>query len=203
MRDWWLRAFLVLQRPRPVFVALRDDSKDSLADRAEPLLAIVLLAGIATVLSTSTAGTLMDDSSYDGLLVAVWAFVAGSIYGMFGYFVFGALLYGGGKALGSQGSYRRARHVLAFAAVPIALSIFLWPIKLAVYGESLFRSGGSDHGTGVRIFDGLEVAFLLWAAALLVVGVRAVHGWTWGRALAACAIAIVAAALVGYVFNSL
>ena len=203
MRDWWLRAFLVLQRPRPVFVALRDDSKDSLADRAEPLLAIVLLAGIATVLSTSTAGTLMDDSSYDGLLVAVWAFVAGSIYGMFGYFVFGALLYGGGKALGSQGSYRRARHVLAFAAIPIALSIFLWPIKLAVYGESLFRSGGSDHGTGVRIFDGLEVAFLLWAAALLVVGVRAVHGWTWGRALAACAIAIVAAALVGYVFNSL
>jgi hypothetical protein len=203
MRDWWLRAFLVLQRPRPVFVALRDDSKDSLADRAEPVLAIVLLAGIATVLSTSTAGTLMDDSSYDGLLVAVWAFVAGSIYGMFGYFVFGALLYGGGKALGSQGSYRRARHVLAFAAIPIALSIFLWPIKLAVYGESLFRSGGSDHGTGVRIFDGLEVAFLLWAAALLVVGVRAVHGWTWGRALAACAIAIVAAALVGYAFNSL
>ena len=35
MRDWWLRALLVLQRPRPVFVALRDDSKESLADRAE------------------------------------------------------------------------------------------------------------------------------------------------------------------------
>jgi hypothetical protein len=203
MRDWWLRAFLVLQRPRPVFVALRDDSKDSLADRAEPVLAIVLLAGIASVLSTSTAGTLMDDSSYDGLLVAVWAFVAGSIYGMAAYFVFGALLYGGGKALGSQGSYRRARHVLAFAAIPIALSIFLWPIKLAVYGESLFRSGGSDHGAGVRVFDGLEVAFLLWAAVLLVVGVRAVHGWTWGRALAACAIAIAVAALVGYAFDSL
>ena len=30
MRDWWLRTFLVLQRPRPVFVALRDDSKQSL-----------------------------------------------------------------------------------------------------------------------------------------------------------------------------
>jgi len=49
MRDWWLRTFLVLQRPRPVFVALRDDSKDSLADRAEPVLAIVLLAGLAAI----------------------------------------------------------------------------------------------------------------------------------------------------------
>jgi hypothetical protein len=185
-----------------VFVALRDDSKDSLADRAEPVLAIVLLAGVAAVLSTSTAGTLMDDSSYDGLLVAVWAFAAGSIYGMVGYFAFGALLYGGGRALGSQGSYRRARHVLAFAAIPIALSISLWPIKLAVYGESLFRSGGSDYGAGVRVFDGAEVVFLLWAAALLVVGVRAVHGWTWGRALAACAIAIAVSAVVGYALDS-
>ena len=28
MRDWWLRTLLVLQRPRPVFVALRDESRD-------------------------------------------------------------------------------------------------------------------------------------------------------------------------------
>jgi hypothetical protein len=202
MRDWWLRAFLVLQRPRPVFVALRDDSKESLADRAEPVLAIVLLAGIAAVLATATAGRLMDDSTYDGLLVAVWAFIAGSLYGMFGYFAFGALLHGGGKALGSQGSYRRARHVLAFAAVPIALSIILWPVKLAVYGESLFRSGGSDHGAGLRIFDVLELAFLLWAGALLVVGVRAVHGWTWARAAAACGLALAAPVVLGLVLSS-
>jgi len=203
MRDWWLRTFLVLQRPRPVFVALRDDSKETLADRAEPVLAIVLLAGIAAVLSTTTAGRLMDDSSYDALLVAVWTFIAGSLYGMFGYFAFGAVLHGGAKALGSQGSYRRARHVLAFAAVPIALSLVLWPVKLAVYGESLFRSGGSDHGAGIRIFDGLELAFLLWAAVLLVVGVRAVHGWTWARAAAACGLALVAPVLVGLAIGSL
>ncbi len=53
MRDWWLRALLVLQRPRPVFVALRDDSKESVSDRAEPVLAIVLLAGIAALLPTT------------------------------------------------------------------------------------------------------------------------------------------------------
>ena len=151
MRDWWLRTFLVLQRPRPVFVALRDDSKQSLGDRSEPVLAIVLLVGIAGVLSTATAGRLLEDNDYDGLLVAVWAFIAGGIYGTFGYFAVGALLYAGGKALGSQGTYRRARHVLAFACVPIALSLVLWPVKLAVFGEDLFRRGGIDAGAGGEI----------------------------------------------------
>jgi hypothetical protein len=197
MRDWWLRALLVFQRPRPVFVALRDESKDSVSDRAEPVLAIVLLAGIAGVLSTKAAGTFMDDESRDGLIVAVWAFLAGSLYGAFGYFFFGALLHGGVKALGSQGTYRRSRQVLAFAAAPIALSLVLWPVKLALYGDALFRTGGSDHGTGVHVFDALEIAFLLWAAALLVLGVRAVHGWTWARAGAACALAIAVPTLLG------
>ena len=199
MRDWWLRALLVLQRPKPVFVALRDDSKESVSDRSEQVLAIVLLAGIAALLPTHTSGTFLDGGSYGGLVVAVWVFLAGSLYGAFGYFAIGGLLYGGSKALGSQGSYRRSRHVVAFAAVPIALSLVLWPVKLAVYGEALFRSGGSDHGAGPHAFDVLELAFLLWAAALLVIGVRAVHGWTWARAGVACALAIVASALLGLV----
>lgn len=190
MRDWWLRALLVLQHPRPVFVALRDGSKESLADRAEPVLAIVLLAGIAGVLSTPTAGRLLDDSSYDGLLVAVWAFIAGGIYGAVVYFALGALLFAAGRALGSQGTYRRARHVLAFACVPIALSLVLWPVRLAVFGEDVFRRGGRDAGTGGAVFAALGFAFVAWAVVLLVIGVRAVHGWTWQRALGVCSITL-------------
>jgi len=200
MRDWWLRALLVLQRPRPVFVALRDDSKDSISDRSEPVLAIVLLAGIAALLPTQEAATYLDGGSYGGLVVAVWVFLAGSLLGAFAYFVVGGLLFGGSKALGSQGSYLRSRHVLAFAAAPIALSLVLWPVKLAMYGEDVFRTGGSDHGTGAVVFDALEVGFLLWSAALLVVGVRAVHGWTWARAGMACVPAFVGPVLLAVFF---
>jgi hypothetical protein len=188
-RDWWLRLLLVLQRPRPVFVALRDESPESLSDRSEQVLLVVLLGGIAYSLATPTASHLMDDSSYDGLLVAVWAFIAGGIVGVFGYFALGGLLFGGVKALGSQGTYRRARHVLAFASVPLTLSLVLWPVRLALYGEDVFRSGGSDTGSGAHAFTVLELAFLAWALALLVVGVRSVHGWTWARAAAACGLA--------------
>jgi hypothetical protein len=203
VRDWWLRTLLVLQRPRPVFVALRDDGKEASGDRAEPILLIVILAGIAGVLSTSTAAHLMDDSSFDGLVTAIWAFLVGSIYGAFGYFAIGALVYWSGRSLGSQGSYRRARHVVAFAAVPIGFSLVLWPVKLSLYGADWFRTGGRDTGTGGAVFDLLTYAFFLWAAALLVIGVRAVHGWTWGRALAATALAIVAPVVFALLVSSL
>jgi hypothetical protein len=190
MRDWWLRALLVLQRPRPVFVALRDDDPASLGDRSEPVLAIILLAGMATVLSTTTAGHLLDDGSYDGLLVAIWAFIAGGIYGGIAYFVLGGLLDRSVKALGSQGTYRRSRQIVAFAAVPVALSLVLWPVKLALYGEDVFRSGGRDGGSGAHIFPALTLGFAAWSAALLVIGVRSVHGWSWARATVASAAAI-------------
>lgn len=201
MRDWWLRTLLVLQNPRPVFIALRDEDSGSRADRSEPVLAIILLAGIALVLSTGTAGHLMDDSQYDGLLVAVWAFIAGSLSGILAYFVLGALLYGAVKLLGSQGTYRRARHVVAFAAVPIVLSLVLWPIRLVLYGEDVFRTGGSDAGTGARLFELLGAAFLAWSLVLLVIGVRAVHGWTWARASAATALAVGVPAVVAIVLH--
>ena len=203
MRDWWLRTLLVLQRPRAVFVALRDESKESLSDRAEPVLAIVILAGMAGVLTTSTAAHLMDpgDNALDPGVTAIWAFVFGGIYGTFVYWAFGAMLYWAGKALGSRGSYRRARHVLAFAAVPVALSlVVLWPVKLALYGGDWFRTGGGDTGLGGAAFDLLTDAFLLWGAVLLVIGIRSVHGWTWGRTLAATGLAAIAPVLASLLF---
>jgi hypothetical protein len=192
VRDWWIRTLLVLQRPRPVFVALRDESPKAVSDRAEPVLAIVILAGMAWALSTTTAAHLMDDDAYDAVVVAIWAFIVGGIYGFVGYFAISGVLHRSVKALGSHGSYRRTRHVLAFAAVPVVVSLAAWPVKLALYGEDAFRTGGSDSGVGADVFVVVEAAFLAWALVLLVVGVRAVHGWTWARAVAAVAVAAAA-----------
>lgn len=188
LRDWWLRTLLVLQRPRPVFVALRDDSPETGGEMAEPILLVVWLAGIAGVLAD--AATYLDDGQKSGLDLAIWAFFAGGISGGFAYFALGAVLHRVGKAFGSQGTYRRARHVLAFAAVPVALSLALWPVKLALYGNDWFRTGGRDTGAGGAAFDVLELAVFVWGAALLLIGVRSVHGWTWARAGAVAGITL-------------
>src|ERR671930_1157963 len=189
-RVWLARALLVLIDPRPVFAALRDDSEDAARAREEPILAIVWLAGIASILWTSVAGRVMDDPAYDGLVVAVWAFIGGAIYGLAAYFALGAALYVGLHAAGSLGSYRRARHLLAFACAPLALSLVVWPVRVAVYGGDVFRTGGSDHGPGNAAFVVVELAFVAWALGLLVVGTRTLHAWTWARTLEGLGLAL-------------
>src|SRR5918999_745567 len=117
-RQWWLRVLAVLRSPRAVFVALRETSQDDLDARSEPVLALVFLAGMAGVLATSTAAELADNPELDALLIAIWTFIFGGIYGFVGYFVFGAALYLGARALGGLGDFRRAGPLLALAAGP-------------------------------------------------------------------------------------
>jgi hypothetical protein len=196
-RDWWLRAVLVLQAPRAVFSALRDESdEEEVSARQEPALAIAILAGIAAVLASAAAGRLLDDPAYDGLLIAVWAFLGGAIYGAFVYWLGGLLLHFGLVALGSRGTYRRDRHVLAFASMPLVLSLVVWLPRLALYGEDLFRTGGRDHGALASAFAWTTLAFAVWAAALLAVAIRELERWPWGKTLAALAIAAALPALV-------
>jgi hypothetical protein len=158
---------------------MRDDSDPAARARSEAVLGLVILSGIATVLWTPVAGTVMDVKgahASDGLDVALWAFLTGGLYGTVFYFVGGLVLYALTRVVGGI-TYRQARHVLAFASAPVALSLLvLWPVRLAVYGEDLFRTGGSDHGAGNTTFVVLELLFVAWSLALLVVGLRAVRG---------------------------
>ena|ERR671918_532759 len=181
-RLWWSRAGLVLLRPVAVFEELRDDSPEEVQARQEPVVAIVVVAGIAGVLATSFAGTLIDDEGLDPLDVALWAFLGGALEGFALYFVLGALVFAGGFASGSAWRYRHARHLLAYSAMPLAVSLPLWAVEL-----------GTEGGFG---FDLVRTLVIAWASVLLVVGVRTLHAWTWQRALAASALPLLVPALV-------
>jgi hypothetical protein len=198
-RAWWLRVPAVLLSPRSVFFALREEDPDDVGARSEPILLVVWLAGAATVLATPTAASLLDNPSYDPLLVAVWAFIAGGIYGSVGYFLLGFAVFFGSRLLGSLGDFRRERQIVGFALVPLALSLFvLLPLRLALYGGDAFREGGADDGAGGNVLLGVQLAFVAWSFALLLLGVRVVHGWDWLRSGAVVAAgAALLAAIVG------
>lgn len=171
-RVWLGRAVSVLWQPRAVLAGLRDDSDETARARSEAVLALVLLTGITGVLWTPVAGTILNDVTLDWLDVAIWAFLGGGFYAIALYFIGGLVLQWLARA-GGWISYRQARHLLAFAAAPVALSLFLvMPLRLAVYGEDVFRSGGSDRGAGEWAFAGLELAFVAWALVLLALGLR-------------------------------
>jgi hypothetical protein len=196
-RSWWLRAPAVLVAPRAVFVSLREESAEAVEARQEPLNAMIGLAGFAGVLGTSVARHLLNDPSTSVTLIPVWVFLGGAVYAVAVYWLGGGLLYGAARRFGGLGSYQRARHVLALSAAPVALALFtLWPLRIAIYGQDLFRTGGNDWGPGDRIFGGLLYFAFAWSALLLVIGVRSVHGWTWGRSLATVGLAAALPALI-------
>ncbi len=169
---WLQRALLVLVRPREVLALVRDDSEAAARARSEAVLALVWLSGIASVLWTPTYGHLQDDVANDALNVAVIAFIGGGLYGAIVYFLGGLVLYALTRVAGGV-TYRQARHALAFASAPVALSLFVvWPVRLAVYGNDVFHRGGADHGAGNAVFVVLELAFVVWALALLALGIR-------------------------------
>jgi len=196
-RAWWLRVPATLLAPAAVFAALRDDSDEAARARQEPVAAIVGTAGVAASLASPVGRHLLNDPSYSTVVIPVWAFIGGTISALVAYWLLGGCLYYATRRLGSLGSYRRVRHVLAFACLPLALSLAtFWPIRIAVYGTDLFRTGGDDFGRGDAIFGAFNLGFVAWSLLLLLLGVRAVHGWTWARSASAVALAAVAPVLV-------
>lgn len=170
-KEWWLRSLAIFQSPRATLAGLRDDSPEVAEARQEPILAIVILAGIAGVLSTSLAGRLLDDPNNDGLNVAVWAFLGGAFYGFLAYWLGGLLVYAIASAVRAQASYRQARHLVGLALAPVALSLLVvWPVRLAVYGEDVFRTGGSDTGAADTFFEVLIVGSFAWSFVLVALG---------------------------------
>jgi hypothetical protein len=193
-KAWLLRALLVLQSPRAVFAAIRDDSDEAAGARQEPITALVWLGGMAAVLAAPAMNDLMDDPARDAIVVAIIVFFAGGIYGVAAYWLLGGVLHLCARAFGSQGSFRRARHLLAFATAPLTLALVtFWPIRIAVEGRDLFRYGGSDTS---HVFANLFYVFVAWTVVLVAIGVRTVHGWSWSRSLAAVSAATAVAALL-------
>lgn len=202
-REWWLRTLAVFQAPRAVFAALRSEAPEDVEARQEPVLALVLLAGMAGVLVAPSTGRLLDESLVDNSMavVAVLVFITGALYGTATYWIGGAALYVGLRGAGSKGSYMRARHILAFAAAPLVLGLlFVWPVRIAVYGSDLFRSGGSDTGTGNVVFEAILGAIGLWAAGLLVYGISVVERWSVTRSLVALALVVLSVLVITFPF---
>lgn len=62
-------------------------------------------------------------------------------YGAVVWFVYSALAYWIGKLFGGTGTWRKMRHAMAWAQVPmLGYLILYWPLGLIVFGHDLFTS---------------------------------------------------------------
>jgi hypothetical protein len=199
-RVWWRRLPHVLTSPRPVFRALASEDEVDLEARSEPVLLVTVLGGVAGILLTPTWGRLLDAPSIDGVVVAVLTFIGGAMYGAAGLYLLGLALWIGAKGVGVHAPYRVARHVIAFAAAPLALSLAVTlPAIVLAFGGDWFRAGGSDAGSGRSLVTGVGLACTLWSIGLLLVGLRETFRLPWRGAIGALALAAVMVAAIAVV----
>ena len=190
VRRWWRLLPRVLTHPTEVFLALRDDDHVDVEARSEPILAIVLVAGMAAMLLTPAWGRLLDEESLDWLVLAVVTFIGGLLYGAFGYFLLGFVVWLGTRGVGVDARAREARQVVAFAALPFALSVVITvPAIVLGFGTDWFRTGGADDGVGRTIVVSIGLAAALWSLGLLALGLRTTFELPWRGVVGALALA--------------
>lgn len=190
-KEWWLRFVLVLVAPRAVFSALRDDRDEAVEARQEPMIALLFLVGLSIFFMSRTAGRLYDNPDFDALTIALEAIVTVPITAIQNYWIGGWAVHLGVRSAGSTGKTRQARHLVGLAQAPLVLPLLVvFPVRLALYGSDMFRSGGADAGTPTTVFDALNLAFVAWAVVLLFLGTRAVWGWSWPRTFRALALGL-------------
>lgn len=200
VRRWWRLVPRVLIRPTEVFVALREDDETDVEARSEPILAIVILAGMAGVLLTPAWGTLLDEESLDWIVLAVVTFIGGLLYGAAGYFLLGLVVWLGARAVGVDTRGRTARQLVGFAALPFALSLVVTlPAIVLAFGSEWFATGGSDDGTGRVVVVSVGLAFAAWSLGLAAVGLRTTFELPWRGVIGALALAAVIVAAIAIV----
>jgi hypothetical protein len=191
-RAWWGRVPLLVTHPRRVFVALRASDDDDVHARSEPLLAIVIVAGMAGILLTPAWGRLLNDPTVDGIVVAVVTFIGGLFYGAAGYFLLGLAVWLGARGMGSPEPFRLGRQLVGFAALPLALSLVVTlPVIAVAFGGDWFRSGGEDEGAARWAVLAIGFAALAWSCGLLALGLRTTFRLPWRGVVGAIALAAV------------
>jgi Yip1 domain len=198
-REWWSRLPRLLYSPTEVFAALRDDSREAADARQEPLVAVSFLAGISMFLSLVAVEPPYDRyTSLSGLNLVLQSILGGAVVGLSNLWLGGALVYLGARGLGALTGYRLARHIVGFATAPFVVSlVVVWPVRLALYDGDLFRAGGADEGNGGDVFRAVDAFLLLWALALVLVGMRTTQRWSLRRATGALGVAALFATLLG------
>ena len=191
-RAWWRRVPEVITAPRAVFAALANTDDVDVDARSEPVLALTVTAGMAAVLLTPAWGRIMDDSSVDMLVVIVLTFIGGLFYGAAGYFLLGLALWLGAKGVGVEAPFKIGRQIVAFAALPLALSlVVVVPAIVLGFGSDWFRTGGEDEGTGRTVVTAIGIAFAAWSLVLVGLGLRTTFRLPWLGVVGALALATV------------
>jgi hypothetical protein len=183
-----LRPYLgIWTQPRATIRAIVD---------ADALRAVVLLAwmgGVTDILESASFKSSADRLPW--IAVVAMALVLGPPLGFAYVYVGGRLTALTGRWLGGSADSQQCRAAIAWASVPRAAALALWPPVLAVLGGEMFKSDTpqiSSSPARLLVFlasTGIWITLSAWAAVLLWKCLGEVHGFSAWRGFFASTLA--------------
>ena len=115
------------------------------------------------------------------------ATAAGSILGILSLYVMGAIYARLGGAVGRPNLRRQAIHVLAYGAVPMAVSLGIWLLTALIAADATFLSTPrpEDEGFVAILLSAQFISYVLlmiWSVVLQVMGFSEILKVTNGKA---------------------
>ena len=100
-------------------------------------------------------------------------------------------MFAGLSGFGEAGRYRNARHLVAFASVPLILSLLVvWPLRLAAFGGDVFRDRRLGQRRALDRARRRRRGAPRLGGGARALGIRVVRQWGWRRTIGAYVLSI-------------
>jgi len=146
------------------------------------VLALAAIAGIGQLLNNASSESLGDH--LDLLTIFVIAVIGGSLAGIFGLYVGGALLRWTGRWIGGMATQMEIRTAIAWSSVPFIYSMLLWIPELALFGKELFTEATPRIEADPNLFNillgflAVEVIIAIWSVIVFLKCLGQVQGFS-------------------------
>jgi hypothetical protein len=159
--------------PRTVFKFSNDTNYNKLTT------ILLIFAGITSSLNIASVRNMGDYIPLWGVLIA--CVFGGAILGWISFYIYATLLSWTGKWLKGAGNTSSLLRMLSCAVISSLVIIFLFSIRIALYGNEVFQSnidivGKGAFTIGVYAFTAfVEIAICIWTLVFLVIGISEVQ----------------------------
>ena len=156
----------------------------------DPKYRFILLSwiyGLPMALNFAQSSSLIESLPLWAILIA--ALVISPFIGALGITVGALLLTWTGKWIGGKGAFNHVRAAVAWSNVPNVVTIALWVVLLAVFGNQVFSNGFSDAAFVGYQAGVIFIAFLvesivtIWGFIILLHTLGEVQGFSAWKAL--------------------
>lgn len=156
-------------------------------DPTRSWLLVAALAGVANALDRASGRNAGDKLPLPTIIAG--AVGLGAVWGVVSVYLGAFLLALTGRWIGGRGSRAELRAAVAWAQVPVALSLLLWVPELALVGREMFTAETPElddnpaAAIGLFLFGLAELTLGVWSLVLLLKCVGEVQGFSAWKAL--------------------